>query len=191
MVLFRWIFGLPIAGLVTVALFFMMAQLIKDRYEPYPDPKPSPKIRITAEKPVDGNKKNPPKPKDLPDSEPPLDLDLSPKRSRPDGTKYRPEPKQIEKTPPSDTGIFSAATIRTTPLYPEGCRSRGASGVVIVQFDVTPEGNVTNAQVIESPDRCFNRPVLKSVAGWKFPPSKSGAGMRYGYVETFNFQLVE
>ncbi|WP_411817406.1 TonB family protein [Hyphococcus sp. DH-69] len=190
MLLFRWIFGLPVAAFVTTALFFMMAQLIKDRGEPLPDAKPNLEINIFAKEPGPEGKDPIREPRPLPDTEPPIILDLANKPSRPDGTRATPRPQSKKTKIPIETGSFQSATIRTTPLYPEGCRSRGASGIVIVEFDVTPDGNVANARVIETPDRCFVRPVLRAVSGWKYPP-RSGGGMRYGIVEQFNFQLVD
>jgi protein TonB len=99
----------------------------------------------------------------------------------------RPGASEIERIPPGE-GAVSSPVIRIPPPYPENCRSRGAEGVVIVEFDVTPEGNVVNARVVDSANRCFNRSVLKAVSGWKYPPA-AGGGMRYGLMERFNFRL--
>ncbi len=82
--------------------------------------------------------------------------------------------------------------IRYAPPYPDNCRSRGVTGTVLVQFDVTPEGNVVNARVIDAPDRCFNR-IVSTVSKWKYPPAYENGrpAMRYGVVKKFNFQLTE
>lgn len=192
MALFRWIIGLPMAALVTGALFFMMAELIKDRGEPLPPEKPQLDLVITAKQtdtPVDERRPTPPP---IPDTMPEPDYDFKRREGLPDGITVGPGPIKVDPTPP-DPGTIQGPTIRIAPNYPEGCRSRSATGVVLVQFDVTPEGDVVNPQIIETPDRCFNRTVIKAVSGWKYPPANANgrAVMRYGVVETFNFQLVD
>lgn len=188
MILFRWILGLPMAALVTAGLFFMMAGMIKEKNEGYPSPKPVPNFNITAEI-VESDPISPKPPTTIPKELPPTEYDFQ----RVDGpgeiNAPRPGPVIVDKRPPGP-GTAIGPVIRIPPAYPERCRTRGAAGSVIVEFDVTPEGNVTNARIIESPDRCFERPVLKAVSGWKYPPAPSG-GMRYGVIEGFSFQLTE
>jgi protein TonB len=191
MTLFRWLLGMPMAALITAGLFFMMAQLIRDKGVELIPPKPNLDLKITAEPPPENPYDHKPKrPDDLkPPPETPIDI---PKSGRaPMGLPAAPPYKPAPTTPPGKNGQFSGAVIKVTPPYPEGCRSKGAEGIVVVQYDVTPEGNVTNARVIETPNACFVRPILKAVSGWKYPPVASGSAMRYGLVETFNFQLVE
>jgi hypothetical protein len=50
MVLFRWALGLPFAALVTTGLFFLMAQLIKEKDGDYPEPQPALNLKITPQK---------------------------------------------------------------------------------------------------------------------------------------------
>ncbi|WP_425408040.1 TonB family protein [Hyphococcus sp.] len=193
MLLFRWIVGMPAAAMITAGLFFMMAEMIKNRHEGYPEPTPALKIKITAEQPPDGIEKPKPPRETLPEKLPETELEF-PKSSRtPNGVRVDPAPVTIERTPPGGGSRFAGPSIRVTPTYPEGCRSKGAEGVVIVEFDVTPEGNVVNARITQSPDRCFDRPIRNAVAKWKYPPSGEAGrqAMRYGLVEVFNFQLVE
>ncbi|PQA86514.1 energy transducer TonB [Hyphococcus luteus] len=187
MVLFRWALGLPFAALVTTGLFFLMAQLIKEKGGDYPPPKPALKLQITPEKKLsDPNEIKPPR-ETIPEKMPPTEYQF-PERTGPVQTPTpRPGPAEIEPLPPGGKAV-SSPVIRIPPPYPENCRSRGAEGVVIVEFDVTPEGNVVNAQVVDSANRCFNRSVLKAVSGWKYPPA-AGGGMRYGLMERFNFRL--
>lgn len=185
--MFRWILGLPFATVVTAGLFIMMAQLIKDRYEPFPDPKPGLKLRITAEPPPK-HRPEPVRPdQTIPKDLPPTDLDFPGLDGPEKGPAPRPGPTRIDPMPPGP-GAVAGAIIKIPPPYPEACRSRGVEGIVVVEFDVTPEGNVSNPRVTSSPNGCFNRAVIKAVSGWKYPPA-SGGGMRYGLVETFNFQL--
>ncbi len=189
MFLIRWIVGMPMAALITAGLFFMMAQLIKDRNEPLPPAKPSLSLKITPQtKETDPYEIKPPT-KVLKETPPETEFEFSPV-DRVGGTRIDPAPFEIERTPPTDNGVMAGPTIKVPPAYPENCRSRGIEGAVTVEFDVTPEGNVVNARVISAPHGCFRRTVLKAVSGWKYPPASNG-GMRYGVIERFNFQLQE
>ena len=189
MFLFRWIVSLPFAVLVTVGLFIAMAALIRDRQEPVTDPVPSLKIRITAEPRVEGEPRPIPGTKTLPEDIPETPLEFPKSERVPQGVPTVPTKTAPPTTPPGPQKI-TGAIIKIPPPYPENCRSRGVEGIVVVEFDVTPEGNVSNPRVTSSPHSCFDRAVIKAVSGWKYPPA-SGGGMRYGLVETFNFQLEE
>ena len=191
MSMFRWLLGMPVAALITAGLFFLMAQLIRDNGLNLAPPKPNLDLKITAELPPEaGPKPGPKRPDDL-KPPPETKIDIPTSNRAPSGLPTTPPRTPTSTTPPGRDGQFSGAVIKVTPPYPEGCRSKGAEGIVVVQFDVTPEGNVTNAQVIQTPNACFIRPIIKAVSGWKYPPSSNGSQMRYGIVETFNSQLVE
>ncbi len=189
MFLVRWILGMPMAALITAGLFFMMAQLIKDRGEELPPPKPSLQLRITAEPPPSESTPVKPPREVLKKTPPETKLDFPPV-DRKGGTPVDPGPFEVERIPPTDGGVIAGPTIKVPPAYPESCRSRGITGSVIVEFDVTPEGNVVKPRVVQTPNACFNRTVIKAVSGWKYPPAANG-GMRYGVIERFNFQLEE
>jgi periplasmic protein TonB len=185
--MFRWVIGLPFATIVTVGLFLMMSQLVRNRDVPVVDPKPSLKLQITA-KPEPEPRPEPKRPDQIiPKELPPTEYDFERVDGPTKGPAPRPGPTTIDPKPPGP-GAISGAIIRIPPPYPENCRSRGVEGVVVVEFDVTPEGNVANPRVTSTPNSCFNRAVIKAVSGWKYPPAPRG-GMRYGLVETFNFQL--
>lgn len=189
MTLFRWIVGAPFAGLVTVALFLLMAFLIREKEVSLPPPVDGPIIKITTDEPPpeDGRKIRPPS-ETIPDEIPETDFEFK-KSTSPTGPIVRPGPTKVDPTPPG-AGSMAGPTIRIAPPYPETCRSRGIEGLVVVQFDVTPEGNVVNPRVIDSPNACFNRPLIKAVSGWKYSPA-SGGGMRYGVIERFSFYLTD
>lgn len=189
MPLFRWILGLPFAALVTTGLFLMMSQLIKERQSEYPPPQPSPKIQITPDPHPDGPIKVKPPSETLPKKIPETELDFPKSERTPKGVLTVPAKTPTPTTPPGQT-TMGGPVIRIPPPYPENCRSRGAEGVVIVEFDVSPEGNVINPRIVQTANRCFERTVLKSVSGWKYPPAGNG-GMRYGVIEQFYFQLED
>ncbi|MEZ5560657.1 MAG: TonB family protein [Pseudomonadales bacterium] len=62
--------------------------------------------------------------------------------------------------------------VSSTPVaYPAEARSAGLEGYVVVRYDVTDEGLVTNAQVIESrPAGTFDAAALAAVATWRYRP---------------------
>ncbi len=192
MVFLRWLFGVPLAGLITIVLFAMMAGMIKiDRgisdSRDNPDIDIFPKIVETPERgnpPIEKLQKlkNPP-PVEIPPTE----------RSKAPGPIYSAKPGPPKNTGPEfGSGRMAGPIISYIPPYPDSCRSRGATGQVLVQFDVSPEGNVVNARVIEAPDRCFNR-IISTVSKWKYPPTYENGRpvMRYGVVERFDFRLMD
>lgn len=189
MILIRWILGMPMAALVTAGLFFMMAQLIKDKNVELPPEPPIRDFKITADMPPEGPTATKP-PRKLPSDPPPEpDLDFTKSGEPPKGPVVAPVRVPVDTTPPGQK-IMSGPTIKVPPAYPESCRSRGIEGNVTVEFDVGPDGGVLNPRVISTPHSCFNRTVLKAVSGWKYPPAANG-GMRYGVIERFNFQLEQ
>jgi len=65
------------------------------------------------------------------------------------------------------------------PDYPAAARAQGIEGYVLVEYDVTAEGMVTNARVVESdPPGVFDAAALTAVSKWRFHPSKNAAAAR-------------
>ena len=192
MVFFRWIFGLPLAGLITIALFAMMAGLIKiDRG--FGEPRDTPEIEILPKMIERPEGPTPIEPTGYKlEERPPVEIPPT-ERSKVPGPiiSVEPGPPVIGGDEIGRGGI-AGPVIRYNPPYPDTCRSRGATGIVLVQFDVSPEGNVINARVIDAPDRCFNR-IISTVSKWKYPPAyENGRPVtRYGIVERFDFQLTD
>lgn len=84
--------------------------------------------------------------------------------------------------------------LRIAPNYPKACLDKGAQGKVTLQFDITPEGNVTNVVILESPDDCFNEEAISSVLKWMYPPlcrSDGAPSGKRGVIETISFQLAD
>ncbi|MEX0644768.1 MAG: energy transducer TonB [Parvularculaceae bacterium] len=180
---FRMIFGLPMAALVTVVLFFAMAMLIKQEPDTIP-PTPTPEIDILFKAvPPRGTPPKPPTsiPKEAPD--PPERVWREP-TGKPGGIPIvKPDPGK----PPVETGTMSGATITIAPQYPEACRAKNAEGAVVVRYDVTDRGEVVNVRIISSAHHCFDRPVIKTVLDWKYPPGQP----RRGVEQSFYFELQE
>lgn len=176
---FRWIVGAPAAAAITLILFLIMAGLIGGEAQLAP-PRDATSPVITMQ---------PPQPRPTPE-----------KSKRPDILKEVPEPLS-RRTSPTGPGEFplptperpspdkpdfrgGGAVVTIAPGYPEQCRSRGAEGAVVVEFDVNERGEVTNARVVSSDNRCFDRTVVRTVLGWKYPP-----GARRTVRERFVFTL--
>lgn len=192
MFLFRWMFGLPLAALITVALFMMMAGLIKIDRGPGAV-RPLPKIEIFPKiDPTDPRENPDPIDQSVPDDPPETIIEPSTRSDLPKQTIA--DPTRTIDTGNPETGQMAIPNpvIRYAPPYPDACRSKGVAGAVLVQFDVTPEGNVVNARILEAPDRCFSR-ILRTVERWKYPPAYQNGRpvMRYGVVERFSFQLTD
>ncbi len=153
MLFVRWIAGTPIAALVTAALFALMAAMISQPDDGWTTPKPTPRIVITAqiiESPV-----LPPKPvKPIEEKQPPIEIRKTIAGARPPVPVDPPAHTPVETGPGDGAGLIAAPLIRVAPAYPERCRSRGAEGTVLVQFDVAADGSVVNPVIIESSDSC-------------------------------------
>ena len=191
--LFRTLIGLPVAALITAALFMFMAGAIKQ--EPaLQAAKPQQKFEILAKKRPERTEIVVPEP--VPEPPEPVEIKDDYRKSAPEGLDggVIPGPIEGELTPVPPGRNFGGPTIKIAPDYPERCRARGAQGAVLVQFDVTPEGQVVNAVVIESDDRCFDRTVLRTIQRYKYPPAYDSNGKpiaRRGVVEQFVFELSE
>ena len=61
------------------------------------------------------------------------------------------------------------------PIYPPQAQVQAVEGKVIIQYDVTDQGIVINAVVIESsPGQVFDAAALQAVTSWKFTPARQG-----------------
>jgi len=59
------------------------------------------------------------------------------------------------------------------PIYPPQAQAQGVEGEVTVEYDVTEQGLVINAVVIQSePDQVFDAAALKAVSSWRFTPAR-------------------
>ena len=55
------------------------------------------------------------------------------------------------------------------PIYPAAAKAQNIEGYVVVQYDVNIQGQVVNAQVVEShPKNIFDMAAIKAVSSWKF-----------------------
>lgn len=186
---FRWLFGLPGAALISALLFLGMAYMIRQEAPTLPpvDPPSISILPILDETPIRETGPSQERPKNPP---PPI-IDFPKPGPNPDGVEIeRPSAPGREGGPIVIPGPMQPV-VKPPPSYPEACRSRGASGVVIVEFDVTAEGNVVNPRIVSSPDGCFDRSVLQTIQKYKYPPPQDDgrAVGRRGVREVFRFEL--
>ena len=84
--------------------------------------------------------------------------------------------------------------VRIPPQYPQRCMSRAASvETVTLQFDVSPEGNVVNPEVIDSTNSCLNRSAIRAVQRWRYNPKivDDVAQPRFGVRTAIDFTLED
>ncbi|MCB0365353.1 MAG: energy transducer TonB [Bdellovibrionaceae bacterium] len=61
--------------------------------------------------------------------------------------------------------------VRMEPQYPRKAAMMGVEGWVVLQFDITPAGTVSNVRVMDShPRRIFDRSARRALLKWKYRP---------------------
>ena len=83
--------------------------------------------------------------------------------------------------------------IKVSPTYPTRAAARGLEGTVLVQYDVTTEGQVVNVVVLESSDRIFEKAAITAAYRFKYKP-KTVDGIPYeskGLRNLFRFLMEE
>lgn len=192
---FRLTVVMPLAAIITLGLFAMMSSFIRQDGPTLDPAKPVPSLVITAK--IKDSEVTPPQlpPKPLSDEPPKTEIEF-PRADKPGSVPF--DPPAPAPTGPTDfrygSSGYSGPIIRPRPVYPQRCLAHGTEGRVYVQFDVTPEGNVVNPRIIDSPDSCFNREVIRTVSGWKYAPATDSEGhpvMRYDVVEVVSFEIEE
>ena len=79
-------------------------------------------------------------------------------------------------------------------VYPPDAKAEGIEGYVVVSYDVTAEGMVVNAEVVEAePEGVFEEAALASIVQWRFRAAMvDGKSVETpGVVSTLRFKLEE
>lgn len=87
-----------------------------------------------------------------------------------------------------------APLVRIEPQYPRQAAMGGVEGWVRVSFDITPTGDVTNAEVVESePRRVFDAAAKAAVLRWKYRPQMVDGKptTREGNIVQLDFKLTD
>lgn len=66
------------------------------------------------------------------------------------------------------------ARLQVQPTYPYEMSRAGINGNVVVEFIISTNGDVTQAQVVKSSHREFEVPAMQAVLKWKFKPGRRG-----------------
>ncbi|MBB4658517.1 energy transducer TonB [Parvularcula dongshanensis] len=170
----RFVLGLPFAGIVTAALFVLMYGLIMPgeifipgeiKERPYipPPPKPFEPDPPSIERTI----------APLPETPPLIRPDYTGPASSDPANGFVEPTLSVGEIDPSG-GTASAVLlplITMSPAYPANCLARGTSGHATVRYDVTLGGQVVNAVVTESSNRCFERAALDAIAAWRYQPA--------------------
>lgn len=106
-------------------------------------------------------------------------VDTSPQHTM---TKARPE-RIANVNAPSKVGIPGDATTsiageipsirhRRAPEYPRKALALGIEGKVVVRYDITPHGRVSNVRIVKAePNTVFNRSVRRAMRFWQYQPN--------------------
>lgn len=79
-------------------------------------------------------------------------------------------------------------------VYPPAAKAEGIEGHVVIRYDVTVEGRVANAEVVEAdPEGVFEEAALASIVQWRFRAATAdGRPVETpGLVSTLRFRLSE
>ena len=84
-------------------------------------------------------------------------------------------PELVADSPGVTVDLNGATLLHRAPVvYPEGVRTRGVGGAVLVQVKIDGSGNVTDAQVLSGPEE-LRSAALQSVLGWHFASDSAGS----------------
>jgi len=194
----RLIVGVPIALIVTGGLFLFMAAMIKQ------DPRLNEaedalNINITAQiDDSDLNSANKEFKRPTLDTPPPPPPAVNDPSNRPALDGVRAQIPTINANLSIGSGFNpdrdAQPLVRIPPQYPERCQSRSSDReTVLLEFDVTPEGQTTNIRVVDSSSSCFNRAASRSVERWKYQPKivDNEAQWRRGVQTQITFELAD
>lgn len=195
----RSLIGSPIAALVVVVLFLVMYGLIKvDELPPVED---SEQVNIQIGRQIRDtdltNQRRLERPKlDQPPPPPPAINNQS----------FKPTVSGVPAVAPTlqaDVNVTSGFNpdrdaqpiVRIPPAEADFQRcitsDEARREAVTLEFDVTPDGQVTNVKVIDSTDSCYERSATRAAQRWKYNPKivDGEPQPRYGVRTTIRFEV--
>ena len=194
----RLFIGVPVAALVTGLLFLFMSAMIRQELE-LNEAEDAVNINITAQiedSQLNNARKEFKRPTlDAPPPPPPAVNDPS---NRPALDGVAAAIPTIEANLNIGSGFNpdrdAQPLVRIPPQFPDRCQGRaGSEEIVVVTFDVTPDGQTTNIETVDSTNSCFNRAAERSVERWKYQPKivDNEAQWRRGVVTQIKFVLAD
>ncbi|MGD8339516.1 MAG: energy transducer TonB [Gammaproteobacteria bacterium] len=97
-----------------------------------------------------------------------------------------------DEPPPFASSLLSEGEptllVEVLPAYPPEALVAGIEGVVEVRFNVTPEGTVSDAEIVSSdPAGVFEEAALTALSGWRY--TRDAGGETASLTETIEFNL--
>lgn len=175
----RLIFGVPVAGLITVSLFVLMMTLVTQDQEPPDEGAENVSIDLTRikrdEETASKTRAERPDKTETPPPPPPANIQVSKRDSKFDtgglDQDVNVDFQGLNVSAPTDGDAIPL--VRVAPIYPERAASRGTEGWVVVQFNVMKSGQVDPKSVIvveSQPQGTFDRAAINAVKRWKYKP---------------------
>ena len=197
--LVRLFLGTPIAIIVTVFIFLVMYAMISEEQELDEDNIQTVTIEIgrkIQDTDLSANAAQFEAPKvDTPPPPPPAIVDASFKPDLDGVAAARPDfDTKVDIGTGFNPDRDAQPLVRIPPQYPDRCQGRsGSRETVVVEFDVTPEGQTVNPRVVQSTNSCFDRSAIRAVERWKYRPKivEGRNEPRFGVRTSFQFDLAE
>jgi protein TonB len=169
--------GVFVAFFVTAGLFLMMRALVAPPTNVIEEEAEATKIDIgrqQRDEQVRADRTQPERPETAqPPPPPPSTSDIAEKANVEGVSGALPDFNSNVNTGAGvDLGDFNIQPeIRVPPEYPQRAAQRGVEGYVILEFDITPQGEPFNIRVVEEePQGYFGRAAERAVTRWKYAP---------------------
>jgi protein TonB len=200
----RLIGGIPIAAIVTVALFMLMTRLIFTDGAPPAENDNELSFTINDEVQDIAARRRDTTIEDVQQVEPPppppqIDRQRAEQPSEGLATVMGAIPDFAAPQLNSDSVSFSVSDrdaqplVRIEPQYPMRAAERGIEGSCSVRFDVTADGTPTNIRILACDSSLFERAAERAVERWRYSPKvQDGIPVARVNVETrFEFHLAD
>lgn len=192
----RYASAVSSSALVTLALLFVMQILITmEQRTPLES-----RIRLTYDWINPATPDTPVRKEEIIPKEKLTKTELQPPRLPYTGARESIQLPRITAETPKPTGlpelgVFTdgplVAMVRVAPVYPARAIAQEIEGYVVVRFDITADGLVTNVAVVESSNNIFDKAAIKAAGKFKFKPRVvDGVALEsYGIQNLFRFTL--
>jgi protein TonB len=173
--------SLPLAVIVTIALFWLMNFLINNGMDAITDEVKGAAIdftRVQRDESVQARDRAIPDRPDKPDTPPPPPPMNLANNTAPDSGGVGINAPAMGRGLNLDRSGLSAPTdgdaiplVRVPPQYPQRAASRGINGWVQLEFTITESGSVEDIEVVVAePTGYFERAAERALARWKYKP---------------------
>lgn len=179
--IFRLFGGVPVAAVITIALFFIMTRLILVEGEPPNEDVEDRNFTINDEvQEIEARRRDTTiedvQQVDPPPPPPQIERQAADQPNESLSTIVGEIPEFDAPQLNSDSVSFSVSDrdaqplVRIEPQYPVRAQERGVEGNCDVRFDVTPDGTPTNVSIIQCSSSLFERASIRAVERWRYQP---------------------